>query len=86
MLIPALLRQLDERTDNSRSSMLIERAFVDSSTGCSAIISALAAFSERLMNPLRCSLRTLAARLKASSGAIVPLVNISSVSLSKSVS
>ena len=86
VLIPALLRQLDERTDNSRSSILIERTLVDSSTCCSTIISALAAFSERLMKPLRCSLRTLAARLNASSGAIVPLVNISSVSLSKSVS
>jgi len=36
-------------------------------------------------NPFKCSLKTLAARLKASSGSIVPLVKISSVSLSNLV-
>ena len=66
--------------------MLIESTLLDSSSCATTITSAFAAFSDKLINTLRCSLKTLAARLKASSGVIVPLVNISRVSLSKSVS
>ena len=57
--------------------MFISRTFSLSSSSFSTITSAVLAFSERSMKRFKCSERTFAAKLIASSGAKAPFVNTS---------
>ena len=85
VLIPARLRQLNERTERSSSSIVISRTFSLPLSSFSTIISALLPLSERSTKRLRWSVRTLAASETASCALITPLVHTSRVSLSKSM-
>ena len=81
----AFCRQLAERTESSSSSTDRNR-FGLSGVGSSASGSADSAGSSKLMKIASCSFRIFAAKASASSGVIVPSVQISSESRSKSVS
>ena len=74
VLMPARFKQLYVRTDYSNSSMFISRTFSFSLSSFSIMTSAVFALSDRSIKRLKCSLRTFAARLTASSASKVPLV------------
>ncbi len=83
--MPARFKQLYERTERSSSSIVISKIFSFLSSSFSTMISTSDTWSVRLMNCERYSLMIFAASDTASSAPMLPFVETSSVSLSKSV-